>query len=71
MITKENIKKVLAKYDKENITIGVLGGHSALDVCRGAKRLGFRTLVVCQKGSKQIIMQPSIILGKENGIQDI
>ena len=53
MITKENIKKVLAKYDKENITIGVLGGHSALDVCRGAKRLGFRTLVVCQKGREK------------------
>lgn len=30
-------------------TIAVLGSHSALDICRGAKDLGFSTLVVCQK----------------------
>jgi len=47
------ISKVLENYDKTNITIGVLGGHSALDVCRGAKKLGFRTVAVCQKGREQ------------------
>lgn len=31
-------------------TIAVLGSHSALDVCRGAKDLGFKTLVIVQKG---------------------
>ena len=31
-------------------TIAILGSHSALDVCRGAKNLGFRTLVVTEKG---------------------
>src|SRR3989344_650341 len=34
----------------KNYTIAVLGSHSALDVCRGAKDSGFRTLVVVQKG---------------------
>ena len=53
MITQENIKKVLEKYDKNNLTIGALGGHSALDVCRGAKLHGFRTVVVCQKGREK------------------
>jgi 5-formaminoimidazole-4-carboxamide-1-(beta)-D-ribofuranosyl 5'-monophosphate synthetase len=48
-----NISKILENYDKTNITIGALGGHSALDVCRGAKKLGFRTVVVCQKGREQ------------------
>ncbi|MEA2035918.1 MAG: DUF1297 domain-containing protein [Nanoarchaeota archaeon] len=43
------IHHILDSYDKSNITIGALGGHSALDVCRGAKKLGFRTVVVCQK----------------------
>lgn len=33
-----------------NYTIAVLGSHSALDVCRGAKDLGFKTLAVTQKG---------------------
>lgn len=31
-------------------TIAVLGSHSALDICRGAKDLGFKTLVIVQKG---------------------
>lgn len=37
----------------KNYTIAVLGSHSALDVCRGAKDLGFKTLVVCQKGREK------------------
>lgn len=45
-----DISNILAGYDTSKLTIGVLGGHSALDVCEGAKRLGFRTLVVCQEG---------------------
>ncbi len=50
MITQKEIKEILDNYDKDNITIGVLGGHSALDICRGAKKFGFRTVAVCQKG---------------------
>ena len=36
-----------------NVTISVLGSHSALDVCRGAKDEGFRTLVITQKGREK------------------
>ncbi|MFH1643007.1 MAG: DUF1297 domain-containing protein [Nanoarchaeota archaeon] len=50
MITQKQISEIVAKYDKQNIHIGVLGGHSALDICRGAKKLGFKTVAVCQKG---------------------
>ena len=46
----QKIQEVLKGYDLSQITIGVLGGHSALDVCRGAKKYGFRTVAVCQKG---------------------
>lgn len=53
MISEEEIKAVLDAYDLNKATIGVLGSHSALDICRGAKDLGFRTLVVCQKGREQ------------------
>ncbi len=45
-----NIKKILEGYDLKNLTIGVLGGHSALDVCNGAKLYGFNTVAVCQEG---------------------
>ncbi len=34
-------------------TIAVLGSHSALDVCRGAKDEGFKTLVIVEKGRDQ------------------
>jgi len=53
MIKREEIQKIVNSYDKNNITIGVLGGHSGLDVCRGAKKHGFRTLAVCQKGREK------------------
>jgi len=34
-------------------TISTLGSHSALDVCEGAKRHNFKTLVVCKKGREK------------------
>ncbi len=34
----------------KGFTIAVVGSHSALDVCRGAKDEGFKTLVVVEKG---------------------
>ncbi|MEK6946785.1 MAG: formate--phosphoribosylaminoimidazolecarboxamide ligase family protein [Nanoarchaeota archaeon] len=54
MISQNQISKLLETYDKKNITIGVLGGHSALDVCRGAHSHGFKTLVVAQKGREKV-----------------
>lgn len=34
-------------------TIATIGSHSALEICRGAKDEGFRTLVVAQKGREK------------------
>jgi|TARA_Y100000310_G_scaffold284075_1_gene306560 5-formaminoimidazole-4-carboxamide-1-(beta)-D-ribofuranosyl 5'-monophosphate synthetase len=53
MITSQKIKQILENYDKNNITIGTLGGHSALDICRGAKLHGFKTVAVCQRGREK------------------
>ena len=53
MITQKSIKPIVDGYDLNNITIGVLGGHSALDVSTGAKKLGFKTLAVCKKGREK------------------
>jgi len=65
MITKEKINKILGNYDTTNITIGTLGGHSALDICRGAKLLGFKTLAVCQKGREKTYQK--YYKSRENG----
>lgn len=50
-----DIAKILEEYKgrSDQITIGVLGGHSALDVCHGATKLGFDTVVVAQKGREK------------------
>ncbi len=53
MIERKDIQKLVESFDESNITIGVLGGHSGLDVCRGAKKHGFNTLAVCQKGREK------------------
>lgn len=77
MIGTRDIAQLLSAYGDilhpENLTIGVLGGHSALDVCHGAKRHGFRTLAVCQRGrelpytkyfkTRDAVDRPGITLG--------
>jgi 5-formaminoimidazole-4-carboxamide-1-(beta)-D-ribofuranosyl 5'-monophosphate synthetase len=57
MISKSDIAGVLKGYDTKNIRIASLGGHSALDVCRGAKQEGFETVVVAQKGREKVYNQ--------------
>ena len=53
MIKIKDIQKLVDSYNKNEISIGVLGGHSGLDVCRGAKKHGFKTIAVCQKGREK------------------
>jgi len=47
------LTSALTELDPTRLTIAVLGSHSALEVCRGAKNLGFPTLVVAQKGRER------------------
>jgi len=54
MIARSEIEEVLADYDLDNVIVGVLGSHSALDVCDGAKEEGFKTLVVAEKGREEV-----------------
>ncbi|MBD3330744.1 DUF1297 domain-containing protein [Candidatus Peregrinibacteria bacterium] len=53
MILIDEIMELVSSYNLNDITIGVLGGHSALDVCQGAKKYGFKTVAVCQKGRSE------------------
>lgn len=49
MITREEMRKILANYDFERISIGTLGSHSALNIFKGAKEEGFKTVSVCKE----------------------
>jgi len=50
---RENLKRILAGYDLDEIRIGVLGSHSALEIGHGAKQEEFEVVVVCQKGREK------------------
>jgi 5-formaminoimidazole-4-carboxamide-1-(beta)-D-ribofuranosyl 5'-monophosphate synthetase len=49
MITSSDIAKVLSKYDLNKLAIGTLGSHSALNIFKGAKEEGFRTVCICKE----------------------
>jgi len=51
MIDRADIQRMVSGY--KTVTIGSLGSHSALDISKGAKDEGFRTLVVCEKGREK------------------
>ena len=45
-----DVDNLINKYDLDNITLGVIGSHSALEIMDGAKDEGFKTICICQKG---------------------
>ncbi len=49
MIIPADVGKILDEYDLDNLTIGTLGSHSALNIFKGAKQEGFKTLSICKK----------------------
>lgn len=49
MITKEDIGQILAGYDLDKLSIATLGSHSALNIFKGAKDEGFKTVCVCKE----------------------
>ncbi len=48
---------LLEGYDLTRLSVAVLGGHSALDCCHGAKKHGFRTVTVAQEGREKTYEQ--------------
>lgn len=52
-----NPQALLKGYDPKKLTIATLGGHSALEICLGAKKQGLRTCVVAQKGREKTFTQ--------------
>lgn len=66
-----NIAKILEGYDQKNVTIGVLGGHSALDVCHGAKKAGFKTVVVAQEGREKTFTKYYKVRGDKGCVDEV
>ncbi len=60
MIEKEHICNIMENYEKGKITIGTLGSHSALNIFKGAKEEGFRTVCICKKENEIIYQRFSL-----------
>ncbi|MEM1583336.1 MAG: formate--phosphoribosylaminoimidazolecarboxamide ligase family protein [Nitrososphaerota archaeon] len=74
MIPKDEITRIMEKYyHTRELTIGVIGTHSALEVCRGAKDEDFKTIVICQKNREKTYSKYFVSrerFGKKVGIVD-
>ncbi|MEM3503078.1 MAG: DUF1246 domain-containing protein, partial [Nitrososphaeria archaeon] len=53
-ISRKEVEEIIKKYDQRNVTIGVIGSHSAEEVGSAAKAFGFKTVVVCEKGREDL-----------------
>ncbi|VVB72076.1 5-formaminoimidazole-4-carboxamide-1-(beta)-D-ribofuranosyl 5'-monophosphate synthetase [uncultured archaeon] len=53
MIDRSRVLEVLKGYDLEDLRIGMIASHSALDTADGAVEEDFRTLAVCQEGREK------------------
>ncbi len=53
MIDRSKVREILDGYDLDDLRIGMIASHSALDTADGAVEEGFRTLAVCQEGREK------------------
>lgn len=73
MIGSKEIEDILTGYDSNEITVGAIGSHSALDVCDGAKEEGFPTLIVAEEGRESVYtkyFQTRVINNLSKGVVD-
>ncbi|MFQ5819149.1 MAG: formate--phosphoribosylaminoimidazolecarboxamide ligase family protein [Candidatus Heimdallarchaeota archaeon] len=53
MMDRDEIETIIDDYNLDEIHIGCLGSHSALEVAYGAHAIGLKTVVVCQRGREK------------------
>ena len=55
MISRQQVTNIVNQYDLENITIGTIGSHSALDIMDGAKDGKYKDPLYMPEGSRNSI----------------
>lgn len=53
MIDRSKVLEVLKGYDLDDLRVGMIASHSALDTADGAVEEDFKTLAVCQEGREK------------------
>lgn len=54
MTIRDRIESILSEYDRDKISIGTLGSHSALNIFKGAKEEKLRTVCICRPNDEII-----------------
>lgn len=71
MINDQSIAKIVEGYDLYNLAIGTLGSHTSLNIFKGAKDEGFKTVCVCREREaviyKKFPLADEMIIVKEYG----
>jgi len=49
MIEVQDVQNIVDKYDKSKIAVCTLGSHSSLNIFKGAKEEGLRTVCICKE----------------------
>jgi 5-formaminoimidazole-4-carboxamide-1-(beta)-D-ribofuranosyl 5'-monophosphate synthetase len=49
LIDAAEVSKIVAGYDQKKLAVGTLGSHSSLNIFKGAKEEGFRTVCICKE----------------------
>ncbi|MQY53763.1 MAG: DUF1246 domain-containing protein, partial [Methanosarcinales archaeon] len=57
MIDKREIHHILDGYVRDEITIATMGSHTALQILKGARDEGFKSLVICKRGTEEVYQQ--------------
>lgn len=53
MIDRKEIQDIVREYKLDQVKMGVVASHSALDTCDGAVEESFHTIAFCQKGRER------------------
>jgi len=54
MVAGDEIQSILEKYDPKKISVATLGSHSALQIFKGAKEEGLRTVCISTPGREKL-----------------
>jgi 5-formaminoimidazole-4-carboxamide-1-(beta)-D-ribofuranosyl 5'-monophosphate synthetase len=61
MIEAQDIQKIINQYDQEKLTVGTLGSHSSLNIFKGAKEEGLRTVCICKEKDAIMYKKYSVV----------
>jgi len=71
MISRKEVERIANGYDKTKISIATIGSHSALDISSGAKREGFKSIVICERGREETYARYYKVRGEKGCVDEV